>query len=95
MVLAFLVGRPNLNLIAGFPWLLCFLIGVVCAIFLDWLLHLVGGSLPFVTWVLSGAHRGMTMVAMEDELRESAEAYNKLKKAGVLVVRGLNLNQVP
>lgn len=71
MVLAFLVGRPNLNMIAGFPWLLCFLIGVVCAIFFG-RLHVISGFLPFVTWVLSGAHRGMTMVAMEDELRESS-----------------------
>ena len=41
------------------------------------------------------AQRGMTMVAMEDELRESAETYNKLKESGVLVVRGLNLNRLP
>ncbi len=38
----------------------------------------------------TGARRGMTMVAMEEKLRESAETYNKLKEAGVLVVRDLN-----
>ena len=84
MIRAFLSGRPNLNMIAGLPWILCIFIGMVCAFFFG-RLYFVGGSLPFVTWVLSGAQKGMTMEEMEDELRESAETYKKLQESGTLL----------
>jgi hypothetical protein len=87
VVLAFLAGIPNLNLIAGSIWVLCALIGVVVAVFFG-PLHLVGALLPFLTWFLSGALKGTTMVSMEDRLRESQESYRRLKESGILIIHG-------
>jgi hypothetical protein len=86
-VLAFLAGKPNLNCISGFPWVICAVIGLALTIFFG-PLHLVGGLLPGLTWFLSGAVKGVTMVSMESRLSESAEAYKKLKESGALFFRG-------
>jgi hypothetical protein len=85
--LAFMVGVPNLNCIAGFPWVICAAIGLVLTFFFG-PLHLVGGLLPGLTWFLSGAVKGVTMVSMESRLHESPKAYKKLKESGALFFRG-------
>jgi hypothetical protein len=85
--LAFIAGTPNLNCIIGFPWALCAGIGLALMIFYG-PLHLVGGLLPSVTWLLASAIKGTTMMSMKDRLIESAEAYKRLKEADVLFFRG-------
>jgi hypothetical protein len=86
-VLAFIAGKPNLNCIAGSVWVICALVGWVLSIFFG-PYHLVGGLLPGLTWFLAGALRGTTMVSMGDRLRESPEAYRKLKESGLMSFRG-------
>ncbi len=83
-LLAFFVGRPNLNCVAALPWVICALIGLVVAIFFG-PLHYVGGVLPGITWMLAGALRGTTMQAMQERLRESPQAYDKLKRSGEML----------
>jgi hypothetical protein len=82
--LAFLMGRPRLNLMDGLPWILCGLAGVVVAIFAG-LLHLLGGAAVVATWILAGAVRGTTMVYLEDRLRRSKDAFERLRAAGQLI----------
>lgn len=85
-LLAFYAGRPNLNLIAGLPWMGCALAGVLTSFWFG-PAHLVGGILPCVSWFLSGALKGTTMMAMGDRLSASKDAYDKLKASGTLLIR--------
>ena len=85
--LAFYIGKPNLNLIVGLPWLACGLVGLVAS---AWLgpLHLLGGLVPGVTWLLSGALKGTAMHMMEERLRTSKHSYDRLKASGRLILPG-------
>ncbi len=82
---AFLIGGPGLNGLDLFKWILCALVGLACAAFFG-PVHLAGGLVPGLTWLLAGAHKGVIMVAMEDRLRDSAEAYERIRQAGLLFV---------
>ena len=85
IMLAFLSGGPALNAIDLSKWIICALVGLVCGEFFG-PVHLVGGLLPGLTWFLVGAQKGATMMAMEDRLQHSAESYERLRKAGLLIV---------
>lgn len=86
-LLAFYAGRPNLNLIAGLPWMIGALAGILASFWFG-PADLVGGILPCVIWFLSGALKGTTMVAMGDRLSASKAAYDKLKASGKLLIHG-------
>jgi hypothetical protein len=85
MILAFFMGGPGPNLFSLLPWMICFVIGIVCSQFLG-TLHFVAGLLPGVIWFMSCALRGTTMVEMGDTLRKSAETYDRLRKSDLLII---------
>lgn len=82
---AWRVGRPDLNCAEGMLWLFSAIAGLVASLFLG-ALHAMGGILPGLIWVASGAFKGTLMVYMHGRLRESPETYRKLQESGLLIL---------
>ena len=87
IALAFLMSRPDPNAIELCLWVICALIGQVCATFFG-PVHLVAGLLPGLAWFCFCALKGTTMVAMREHLHESPETYETLRESGILIISG-------
>ncbi len=84
LVLAVPMSRPDPNGIVLALWVIVLCIGLVCAVFMA-PVHAVGGFVPGLTWLLFCALQGTTMIEMEELLRESTDAKQRLRTSGVLI----------
>ncbi len=84
LTLAVLMSRPDPNAIGLALWVIVLCIGLVCAVFLA-PVHTVGGFLPGLTWLTFSALQGTTMIEMDELLRESSDAKQRLRTSGVLI----------
>ncbi len=84
LMLAVLMSRPDLNAIGLALWVIVLCIGLVCAAF-SAPVHALGGFLPGLAWLSFGALQGTTMIEMEELLRESTDAKQRLRTSGVLI----------
>jgi hypothetical protein len=76
---AFLTSSPGLNAIALGSYFLIIMAGIIIGVISDGFHHLVAGFIPGVTWFAVGALKGTTMVAMEEELKESEDSYHRFR----------------
>ncbi len=84
LVLAVLMSGPAPNGIGLALWVIVLCIGLVCAAF-SAPVHAVGGFLPGLTWLTFSALQGTTMIEMDELLRESSDAKQRLRTSGVLI----------
>ncbi len=84
LMLAVLMSGPAPNGIGLALWVIVLCIGLVCAVF-SAPVHAVGGFLPGLTWLTFSALQGTTMIEMDELLRESSDAKQRLRTSGVLI----------
>jgi hypothetical protein len=76
---AFLTSSPGLNAIALGSYFLIIMAGIIIGVISGGFHHLVAGFIPGITWFAVGALKGTTMVAMEEELKESEDSYHRFR----------------
>jgi len=85
VLLAFLHGTPNMNLIDMMPWLML----TVLSYFLTCWLHnaiLPGAFICLLTWFLSGLMAGIGMQYLKSLLCKNQQFFEKLQNAGCLLL---------
>jgi hypothetical protein len=86
-ILAFLMGNPGLNMIILAPPVIVAGIGGILSLFLG-PIHLLAGLLPFGILFVIGMIKGVTMLKLENDLRESSDLFDNLNGSGLLLFPG-------